>query len=170
MTKSSQQHVIDTRRWLFLCLFFVKRSFHDEDRAFRLFDDVLADAAEQDALNDAESAAAHDDEVHVVARRKVENDDGWRSRLRECFLLDAGRNHLHRAVEDDIAGFRHSFEDGIRQAGVDGELIDVGDIEEIELGITCLCQGNSLRYGAIRTFRTIYWYQDIFIIVLPLNW
>ena len=68
-------------------------SFHDQHRALRLLYDVLADTAEQHALDDAEAAAAHDDEVHVIARREVEDDDGWRARLRERFLLDARRHH-----------------------------------------------------------------------------
>ena len=86
---------------------------HYQYRALRLLYDVLADTAEQHALDDAEAAAAHDDEVHVIARREVEDDDGWRARLRERFLLDARRHHLHRAVEHDVAGLRHGLEDGV---------------------------------------------------------
>ena len=52
-------------------------SFHHKHWALRLLYDVLADTAEQHALDDAEAAAAHDDEVHVIARREVQDDDGW---------------------------------------------------------------------------------------------
>ena len=123
-------------------------------------DELAAIRAERE--RDAQAAAAHDDEVSVVAGGEVQDDHSGRACLRKGILLNAGGHHFHGAVENHIAGLGDGFQNGIGQAGVDGQLVDVGHIEEVQLGIAGLCQGDGVGDGTVGAFRAVHGHQNVF--------
>ena len=96
--------------------------FYNHDRNLRFLDHFLADTAYECAFEQAQTTAAHDDDIAILLVRYAHDGFGDIARLDMLGRPHIIRNLLPDAVEDDMARYI---------------LIDVaGHIDEIEVGFT----------------------------------